>query len=426
MSEFVDRFTDVVAPVISFDNGVEIVEARGAWLTDATGKRYLDFGTGISVTNCGHNHPQVVAAARDQLDRVWHGGGTFRYDSYVTAAEQLVSVAPEPIDMFFFMNSGAEAVEAAAKLARHVTGRQGIVVFRGGFHGRTMGSVSYTTSSVKYRTGYHPLLPSVFVTPFPHPFQEGLDEAESTGRALDELNALLRHVVAPSDIACFLIEPVQGEGGYYPAPRAFMGAVRDIADRHGILLIADEIQTGFGRTGRWWGMDHFDVRPDIISVGKAIANGLPLSAVGSSRDLFGKWPPGAHGTTFGGNAVACAAAAEVVNVIGELLPGVPALSERAFDRLHAMQAAHATVGDVRGLGLMIGIELVDGEGRPDPRALSFVRAHLLETGLIFHPCGPDQNIIRFIPPLVISPEDLDLGARLIDEALSAWESSQAP
>jgi 4-aminobutyrate aminotransferase len=422
VSDFVDRFTDVVAPVISFDNGVEMVEARGAWLTDASGKRYLDFGTGISVTNCGHNHPRIVAAAHSQIDRVWHGGGTFRYDSYVRAAEQLVSVAPEPINMFFFMNSGAEAVEAAVKLARHTTGRQGVVVFRGGFHGRTMGAVSYTTSSVKYRTGYHPLLPSVFVTPFPHPFRDGLGEEEATSRALYELREMLRHVVAPADVACFLIEPVQGEGGYYPAPPAFLQELREIADRHGILIIADEIQTGFGRTGKWWGVDHYGVQPDILTIGKAIANGLPLSAVGSSKDLFGKWPPGVHGTTFGGNAVACAAAVEVVDVVSEVLPSVPALSERAFAGLRAVQADHPTIGDVRGLGLMIGIELVDGDGRPDAAALEFVRTHLLDTGLIFHPCGPDNNIIRFIPPLVISPEDLDRGIALIDDAVGAWES----
>jgi len=422
MSEFIDRFTNVVAPVIAFDNGVEISEAKGAWLTDASGKRYLDFGTGISVTNCGHNHPRIVTAAHQQIDRVWHGGGTFRYNSYVMAAEQLVSVAPEPIDMFFFMNSGAEAVEAGVKLARHTTGRQGVVVFRGGFHGRTMGSVSYTTSSVKYRTGYHTLLPSVFVTPFPHPFREGLSEEESTSRALHELTEMLRHVVAPEDIACFLIEPIQGEGGYYPAPAAFLREVRDIADRHGILMIADEVQTGFGRTGTWWGVDHYEIQPDIITIGKAIANGLPLSAVGSSKDLFGKWPPGVHGTTFGGNAVSCAAAVEVVNVVNEVLPSVPALSEQAFAGLRAVQAKHPTVGDVRGLGLMIGVELVDDGGRPDARALEFVRLHLLETGLIFHPCGPDHNIIRFIPPLVISPADLDHGVALIGDAIGAWES----
>jgi 4-aminobutyrate aminotransferase len=262
----------------------------------------------------------------------------------------------------------------------------------------------------------------VFVTPFPHPFREGLTEEEATDRALHELRAMLRHVVAPEDIACFLIEPVQGEGGYYPAPAAFLRELRDVADRHGILLIADEIQTGFGRTGTWWGTDNYDISPDIMTIGKAIANGLPLSAVGSSKDLFGKWPPGVHGTTFGGNAVACAAAIEVVNVVNETLPGVPALSEQAFAGLRSMQADHPTVGDVRGLGLMIGIELIDGDGRPDSNALEFVRTHLLETGLIFHPCGPDHNIIRFIPPLVISPEDLDHGIGLIADALTAWEA----
>lgn len=423
MSEFIDRFTTAVAPVIAFDNNVEMVEARGAWLTDAAGKRYLDFGTGISVTNCGHNHPQIVEAAHRQLDRVWHGGGTFRYDSYVSAAEQLVSVAPEPIDQFFFMNSGAEAVEAAVKLARHTTGRQGVVAFRGGFHGRTMGSVSYTTSAVRYRTGYLPLLPSVYIAPFPHPFREGLTEEESTARALYDLRDMLRHEIAPADIACFLVEPVQGEGGYYPASAAFLQELRDIADRHSILIIADEVQTGFGRTGKWWGIDNYAISPDIIAIGKAIANGLPLSAVGASRDLFGKWPPGVHGTTYGGNAVACAAAIEVVNVIGDLLPSVPALSERAFAGLRTMQSNHPSVGDVRGLGLMIGIELVDGDGQPDARALEFVRQHLLDSGLIFHPCGPDHNIIRFIPPLLISPEDLDQGIQLIDDALTAWENA---
>jgi 4-aminobutyrate aminotransferase len=422
VSDFIDRFTNVVAPVIGFDNGIEMVEARGAWLTDASGKRYLDFGTGISVTNCGHNHPRIVDAAHRQIDRVWHGGGTFRYDSYVSAAEQLVSVAPEPIDMFFFMNSGAEAVEAGVKLARHTTGRQGVVVFRGGFHGRTLGAVSYTTSSVKYRTGYHPLLPSVFVTPFPHPFRDRLSDEEATSRALHELHEMLGHVVAPADVACFLIEPVQGEGGYYPAPPAFLQELRDIADRHGILIIADEVQTGFGRTGKWWGIDNYDIVPDILTIGKAIANGLPLSAVGAPKDLFGKWPPGVHGTTFGGNAVACAAAVEVVNVVTEVLPSVSGLSERAFAGLRAAQASHPTIGDVRGLGLMIGVELVDGDGRPDSAALEFARSHLLDAGLIFHPCGPDHNIIRFIPPLVISPEDLDQGIALIADAVGAWES----
>lgn len=422
MSDFLERFIDTVAPVIAFDNAVEITQADGAWLTDASGKRYLDFGTGISVTNCGHNHPRIVEAVHRQVDKVWHGGGTFRFEPYVAAAEKITSVTPAGIDMLFFMNSGAEAVEAAVKLARHTTGRQGILVFRGGFHGRTMGAVSYTTSNVKYRAGYFPLLPSVFVAPFPRPFKWKVDEETATNRALEELSLMLQHEVPPGELACMLIEPIQGEGGYYPAPVGFMQELRELADRHGILLIADEVQTGYGRAGSWWGIDHYGFDPDIMVLGKAIANGLPLSAVAASRDLFGKWPPGSHGTTYGGNAVACAAAAEVVDVISELLPATPALSDHAFSGLHRLAGKHPTIGDIRGKGLMIGIELTDPEGIPDAAALEFVREHVLDAGMIFHPCGPDHNIIRFIPPLVVSPGEIDQGIEMIDNALTAWEN----
>ena len=423
MSDFVERFANSVAPVISFDNTIEVVKAEGAWVTDATGKKYLDFGTGISVTNCGHNHPRIVEAVHTQVDKVWHAGGTFRYDSYVSAAEKILSVTPPNLDMLFFLNSGAEAVEAAVKLARHTSGRQGVLAFRGGFHGRTMGSVSYTTSNVKYRTGYFPLLPSVFIAPFPKPFQWGVDEETATARALEELHLMFRHEVPPQEIACFLIEPIQGEGGYYPAPDPFLREIRTIADDYGILLIADEIQAGYGRAGTWWAVDHYGVTPDIMVLGKAIANGLPLSAVVSNRDIFGKWPPGAHGTTYGGNAVACAAASVVVDVIGELLPGVGGLSEHAFNALSRLPEIHPSIGEVRGRGLMIGIELVDEDGLPDSRALDFVRKHVLEAGMIFHPCGPAGNIIRFIPALVITREEIDQAVGMIDDALTAWEAT---
>jgi 4-aminobutyrate aminotransferase len=421
MSRFLERFINTVAPVISFDNALEIVKAEGAWVTDATGKRYLDFGTGISVTNCGHNHPRVAEAVHAQVDKVWHGGGTFRFDSYVSAAEKIVSVTPDHLDMLFFLNSGSEAVEAAVKLARHTSGRQGVMAFRGAFHGRTMGSVSYTTSSARYRAGNFPLLPSVFIAPFPKPFHWGVDEATATARALEELQLMFRHEVPPQEIACFLIEPIQGEGGYYPAPTAFLQEIRRIADDHGILLIADEIQSGYGRAGSWWAVDHYGIAPDIMTLGKAIANGLPLSAVVANRDLFGKWPPGSHGTTYGGNAVACAAAAVVVDVIDDLLPGVAALSEHAFGSLDQLAARHSSIGEVRGRGLMIGIELVDDDGVADAGALGFVRTHVLDAGMIFHPCGPGGNIIRFIPPLVITPPEIDQAVALIDDALTAWE-----
>ena len=255
-NSLVERHERVYAPVITWDSDLEIVAAEGAWVTDVEGEKYLDFACGISVVNSGHNHPAVVAAAKDQLDKVWHAGGAFRYGSLVTAAEKLLEVTPDTIEKVFFMNSGAEAVEAGTKLARKVSGRQAIVAFRGAFHGRTMGSVTFTTSKAKYREGYHPLLPSVFITPFPHPYRWGMTEDEATDHALRELDLMLMHEITPGEIAAFLVEPVQGEGGYYPAPQRFMNRLGELCEEHGILMIHDEIQTGFGRTGTWFASDH--------------------------------------------------------------------------------------------------------------------------------------------------------------------------
>ncbi|HHC09090.1 MAG TPA: aminotransferase class III-fold pyridoxal phosphate-dependent enzyme, partial [Actinobacteria bacterium] len=349
-------------------------------------------------------------------------GGTFLYEPLVEAAERLVSVTPSSIEQVFFMNSGAEAVEAAVKLARKTTGRQGIVVFRGGFHGRTMGSVTYTTSKAKYRQGYHPLVPSVFVAPFPHPYRWGMTQDEAVDHALGELDLLFEHEVTPGEVAAFLVEPLQGEGGYYPAGRRFLEALRALADRHGILLIADEVQTGFGRTGDWFATTGYGIEPDVLVMGKAIANGLPLSAVGASRELFSKWPPGSHGTTFGGNPIACAAAAAVVDLLAEVLPAVPKLSDHAFARLEELASRHPTIGDVRGLGLMIGVELVGEDRSPNPEAFAALSRFALDEGMFILPCGPYGNVIRFIPPLVVTVDELDLGIDIIDRALTAYES----
>ena len=395
---------------------------NGAWLTDSEGETYLDFACGISVTNLGHNHPGVMAAVQEQLGKVWHAGGVFRYDSLVNAGEALRSVTPDTIDKFFFMNSGSEAIEASVKMARKLSGRQGVLVFRGGFHGRTMGSVTYTTSKAKYREGYHPLLPSVFVAPFPHPFSWGMTQDEAVEFSLRELDQVLRHQVTPQEVACFLVEPVQGEGGYYPAGQAFLQGLRDRADEHGILLIHDEVQTGFGRTGDWWTTNTYGVRPDIMVFGKAIANGLPLSAVGASAELMDRWPLGSHGTTFGGNPVTAAAAAATIAGLAEVIPGVPELSTHAFTRLHELQDRHPTVGDVRGLGLMIGIELVDGDGKPDPAAFSHIQKYGVENGLFILDCGPEGNIIRFIPPLIVTKDELDRGIEILASAMTDYES----
>ena len=423
MSSLVARHRQLIAPTQAFASEIEISASNGSWVTDIDGKRYLDFACGISVSNLGHQPPNVKRAVLEQLDRLWHAGGVFRYESLVRAAEQLQAITPEGIDNFVFMNTGGEAVEASVKLSRKTSGRQGVVVFRGGFHGRTMGAVSYTTSKAGYRQGYHPLLGSVFVALFPHPFRWKMTQQEAIERAIFDLAEMFRQEVYPDEVACFLVEPMQGEGGYYPASREFLLHLRELADEHGILLIFDEVQTGFGRTGDWFASQLYNVSPDILTMGKAIANGLPLSALGASKALLEKWPPGSHGSTFGGNPVACAAAAATIEALADVVPQVPALSDHAFRRWEEIQGKHPTIGDIRGLGLMIGAELIKGaDHATNAEAFQHVSDYANQAGMLILSCGPDSNIIRFIPPLNVSIEDLDLGLDILDSALSNYES----
>ncbi|MDF1594760.1 MAG: aminotransferase class III-fold pyridoxal phosphate-dependent enzyme [Acidimicrobiia bacterium] len=423
MGDLLRRHESSVAPMLAFDTDIHADHAEGPWVYDADGNRWADFACGTAVANLGHNHPEVIAAAKAQLDKLAHAGCVFRYDSIVELAERLRRITPGGIEKFGFANSGAEAVEAGVKLARYSTKRQGVIAFRGAFHGRTMGSVAYTTSNAKYRENYHPILGSVFVTAFPHPYRWGMTEDEATDLALDELAKKFKHEVMPHNIAAFLIEPVQGEGGYYPAPQRFLQAVRDLADEHGIMLVFDEVQTGFGRTANWFAADHYGIRPDVLVMGKGIANGLPLSSYGAASEIIDKWPVGAHGTTFGGNPVACAAAAKVIDVMEPLLPHARDLSKRAFERFDDLRARHDTIGDVRGLGLMIGVELVSDRATrtPDPGAMDFIASYGVAHELIVIPCGPDGNIIRFIPPLTATLDELDAAIDVIDGALAAYE-----
>ena len=285
-----------------------------------------------------------------------------------------------------------------------------------------MGSVTYTTSKAKYRQGYHPLLPSTFVVPYPHPYGWGMTQEEANAYALRELEFKFRHEVTPGEVAAFLIEPMQGEGGYYPASKEFLDAIRAIADEHGILLIMDEVQTGFGRTGDWFTSQVYDVRPDVLVMGKAIANGLPLSAVGASKELLDKWPAGSHGTTFGGNPVSCAASAATVDGLRDVIPTVGDTSAYAFGRWTELKEAHRTIGDVRGLGLMIGIDLVNEASEPNPAAFTAIDAYAQEAGMFILNCGPEGNIIRFIPPLNVLREDLDRGIDILAEGIEKYEA----
>ena len=424
MADLLSRHNDVLAPVIAFSTRIHAESADGIWITDPDGNRWADFACGTAVTNLGHRHPAVVEAARAQLDKLIHSGMIVHFESLVNAAERLREVAPAGIEKFGYANSGAEAVEAAVKMAKYTTKRQGIVTFRGGFHGRTMGSVAYTTSKAKYRDGYHPVLGSVFVAPFPHPYRWGVDEETSVDMSLSELRLMFKHVVSPNNIAGFLVEPVQGEGGYYPAPRRFLEELRAMANEHGILLIYDEVQTGFGRTAEWFATDHFAAKPDIMAFGKGIANGFPLSAYGSSREIIDSWPAGSHGTTYGGNPVAAAASVAVIDTMGDLLPHARELSSHAFARFNELAAKHVTIGDVRGLGLMIGVEFVeDPETRtPDAKAFQHIASHAFDNELIIIECGPDGNVLRFIPPLITTMDELDWAIDLVGEGLESWEN----
>lgn len=425
MADLLSRHDDVLAPVIAFNTEIHAESADGIWITDPDGNRWADFACGTAVTNLGHRHPEVVQAAKLQIDKLIHSGMIVKFESLVEAAERLRDITPSTIEKFAYANSGAEAVEATVKLARHASRRPGVVAFRGGFHGRTMGSVSYTTSNAKYRDGYHPVLGAVYHAPFPHPYRWGMDPEAATDHALGELRMMLKHVILPKNVAAFLIEPVQGEGGYYPAPARFLNEIRSIANEHGILVIYDEVQTGFGRTAEWFATDHFEAKPDIMAFGKGIANGFPLSAYGASRELIDGWPVGSHGTTYGGNPVAAAASVATIDTLGDLLPHARDLSTHAFSRFHELAERHETIGDVRGLGLMIGVEFVeDPESRaPDAKAFQHVAAHAFENELIIIECGPDGNVLRFIPPLITTMEELDWAIDLIDEGLESWESS---
>ena len=394
--------------------------AEGSYIYTTDGRKLLDFTCGIGVTNTGHCHPKVVEAIREQAGLFIHAQANIVvHQPMLRLIEAVRKVVPPSIDSFFFSNSGAEAIEGAVKLARAATGKQNIIVFSGSFHGRTAGTMALTTSKTIYRAGYGPLPSGVFVAPFPYAFRLGMNEEQASQYALNALEELLLSQTAPKETAAILIEPVLGEGGYVVPPKSFMQGLREIADKNGILLIFDEIQSGFGRTGKWFALEHFGVVPDIMTVAKGIASGLPISGVFSRLDLMKKWEVGSHGGTYGGNAIACAAGVATIHAMRDekMIENAAERGVQLMTGLRKLQEEYSQIGDVRGLGLMIGTEFVNKKGKPDKDMAKGIIHAAEEKGLLLLTCGTYDNTIRWIPPLNVTSGQINDGLKLFDESL---------
>lgn len=420
--------SSVLMPSFSADWPLLPVErAEGAYLYTTNGKRYLDFTSGIAVTNVGHGHPKVLAAAREQMEKFSHSAvGITLHEPLLQLTQALTEVMPSGMDMYFFGNSGAEAVEGALKLARYVTGRPGIIAFEGGFHGRTYGAASVTSVKSKYRDHYEPFVPGVYFAPYAYPYRcpWGDDEGSTIAWSIAGIETIFDRLIPPTQVAAMLVEPVQGEGGYVIPPAGFLHALRRICDEHNILLILDEVQTGFGRTGEMFAAQVVDVRPDIMAIAKGIANGFPLSATAASHELMSLWKPGAHGTTYGGNPIACAAALATLEVIREenLLENCRIMGVKLLRGMQQFKEQYDFIGDVRGLGLMLAIEMVVPGGKsPNPEAATAVLNNCLEGGLVGYMAGLHGQVVRLIPPLNVSEEQVGEALRILAGSLAEYK-----
>lgn len=418
--------TELLSPVWTHLTEVQPSHAEGIYIYGDDGQRYIDFTSGIGVTNTGHCHPKVVKAIQDQASKMIFGQMNIVISpKTIELAEKLNEVTPAKIDRFFFSNSGAEAVEASVKLARQATGRKNIIVMQGSFHGRTHQTMAMTTSKYVYRQNYQPLPGAIFVTPFPYAYFYGWDEEETVEFCLKQLDLLLHSQTAPSETAAIIIEPVLGEGGYVPAPDGFLQELRLICDHYGILLIADEVQSGFGRTGKFFAYEHAGIEPDIIVMAKGLGSGLPISAIAAPAALMEKWLPGTHGGTYGGgSAIAAAGAVASIEAIQEdgLTENAAALGDYLITRLKEIEAKCPVDGDVRGRGLMVGVEFTDSEGNPDPSTASKILKACLEKNLLLLICGSYKNVIRWIPPLVVTKAEIDEAVEIFESAFEMLQN----
>jgi len=397
--------------------------AEGSYIYTDDGRKLLDFTCGIGVTNTGHCHPKVVEAIREQAGLFLHAQANIViHKPLLRLIEELRRIVPSSIDSFFFTNSGAEAVENAVKVARAATGKPNLIVFSGSFHGRTAATMAMTTSKTGYRAGFGPLPAGIFVSPFPYAFRLGMSDEQASGYALEQLEYLLASQTAPRETAAILIESVLGEGGYVIPPASFMKGLREIADKNGIMLICDEVQSGFGRTGRWFAFEYHGIVPDIMTVAKGIASGLPLSGVFTRKEIMGKVEAGSIGGTYGGNAVACAAGVATIRAMEEekMLENAGERGVQLMTGLRRLQEDYPQIGDVRGRGLMIGAEFIL-EDRPE-KAKPLVKkiVHAAEDrDLLLLTCGTYDNVVRWIPPLNVTSGQINDGLKAFEGALKA-------
>ncbi len=424
--QLIERDHRVVSPSYTRDYPLVAKTGRGALIEDVDGNTFLDFAAGIAVVATGHCHPQVVAAIQKQAADLIHMSSTdFYYPGMVELAEQLAAIAPgKDPKRVYFGNSGTEAVEAAMKLARYRTGRDKFIAFYGSFHGRTMGSLSLTASKAVQRTKFGSLLAGVFHAPYPNTYRGayGVRPEHAAADALAWLESeLFKRLVDPEEVAGIFIEPIQGEGGYLPAPAEFLQGLERLCHQHGILLIADEVQSGMGRTGKWWACDYAGIEPDMICVAKGIASGMPLSALITKADVM-DWEPGAHASTFGGNPVSVAAALATLRLLDRsLIANSAAMGERIFKQTENWYERHKIVGDIRGKGLMIGIELVRDRKTKEkaPELRNRILHAAFEKGLLL--LGAGENSLRLCPPLVIDAEQADFAVHTLDACITEVE-----
>lgn len=424
------RDKKVVSPSYPRDYPFVMERGLGAQVWDVDRNRYIDWMAGIAVNATGHSHPKLVKALQEQSEKFIHISSDYYHESMIRLGERINEIAPMKEDVgVFFANSGTEAVEAAIKLARYATKRQRFVGFLGAFHGRSMGSLSFTASKFVQQERFFPTMPGVVHVPFPDPYRPVLDmnrEGDYGDTVVDYIERVIFQTVLPPDeCAAILVEPIQGEGGYVVPPQNFFPRLRELCDKNGILLIADEVQSGTGRTGKWWAIQHWNVEPDIVCIAKGIASGMPLGLMAARQSIMKKWVPGAHGNTYGGNPLACQAALITLELVEDgMMENAVEMGEFIMDALAEMQVRHPSIGDVRGKGLMIGVEFVRDKTTKEPahQLRADIVHQAFQTGLLLLGCG--RSTIRIAPPLMIQKPLVEEALELFENAVTNAEKKQ--